>query len=330
MLQRSFRLSRHIAVSAVAKKRKPARQASAPASAGALSSVQSEVVGRIVSIARTERLDAGTKLIGSALAERIGVSRSPVNAALNYLVRRGLASHDANVGFTLSATQAELAALARELSELSGDPLYLQIAHDRREHTLPDSISETELMRRYGATRHEIRRVLARASGEGWIGRRLGHGWTFQPMIDSASAYEESYVFRATIEPMGLLSPWFRPNPEVLADLRKEQEYIVNGGYAEMTPIELFEANRRFHETLAAWSGNRFILQSLERVDSLRRLIEYGMTSDRPARGKHAAQHLKILEAIEAGDAIGAATRMREHLEDARRDKVREVAATLG
>lgn len=86
-------------------------------------------------------------------------------------------------------------------------------------------------------------------------------------MMETPEAYEESYLFRQALEPTGILGPSFIPVPAEFAQLRREQEHIVNGGFRTMTPIELFEANSRFHETIAAWSGNRFIMQSIRRVN---------------------------------------------------------------
>ena len=60
-----------------------------------------------------------------------------------------------------------------------------------------------------------------------------------------------------------------------------------------------FEANCRFHETLASWSGNRFARQALQRINSLRRLFEYRMIRKHAPR---VGEHLLILEAIERQD----------------------------
>ena len=143
-------------------------------------------------------------------------------------------------------------------------------------------------------------------------------------MIDSPAAYEESYLFRNAIEPAGIMSPSFRPDPGAFSALKKEQERIVEGGYLTMTPIELFEANSRFHETIALWSGNRFILHGVRRLDQLRRLVEYKQAIERPPRQIQAREHLAILDAIERLDYLRAATLMRDHLEGARRGKVGE------
>ncbi|WP_431289086.1 GntR family transcriptional regulator [Roseateles chitinivorans] len=177
-------------------------------------------------------------------------------------------------------------------------------------------------MRLYDTPRSPLRKALSRIQQEGWVEKSVGHGWTFQPMIDSPQAYEESYLFRTAIEPTGLLSSGFTVDRAELAQLFRQQRFIADGGFETMTPIELFESNSEFHETLAKWSGNRFIVQSVRRMDQLRRLIEYGQARSRSPRREQAKEHLKILDAIAAGDQVLAASLMRAHLEGARRGKV--------
>lgn len=89
-----------------------------------------------------------------------------------------------------------------------------------------------------------------------------------------------------------------------------------------MTAIELFESNSLFHETLAKWSGNRFIVQSVRRLDQLRRLVEYRQARSRKPRREQAIEHLAILSAISEGDMLSAASLMRAHLDGARKGKV--------
>lgn len=287
-----------------------------------LTPLQTRVAREIVAIARRENLKAGSHLAESLLAEQIGTSRSPVNVALRHLAEIGMVSHDLNRGFFLNQDASTFDAVARRFSAEPDDPLYLRIADDRLAHRLPDLATEAELMRIYGIARSPLRKVLLRIQQEGWIEKAVGHGWAFQPLIDSPQAYEESYVFRAAIEPTALMSPGFRADPAELVALRRQQQHIAATGWKSMTPIELFESNSQFHETLAKWSGNRFILQAVRRTDQLRRLVEYGQARSRPPRQTQAQEHLQILEAIAANDPLQAASLMRAHLEGARRGKV--------
>lgn len=273
----------------------------------------------IIAIARRENRPAGTHLSEPELAEQLGISRTPVRAALVHLQRLGAVSHELGRGFFLKRGADALSGLAEKFANSSGDPLYLRIANDRQDGKLAGAYSEAELMRRYRVTRGALLRTLARIQNEGWIERRMGHGWGFTELIDSPAAYEESYRFRAAIEPFGVLLPSFEADPAQLQALIKEQRLLAGGERA--TPIELFEANCRFHETLAAWSGNRFVLQSLQRINSLRRLVEYQMIRKLSPR---VGEHIQILDAIARQDLPGAASMLRTHLDAARLWKRRE------
>lgn len=288
-----------------------------------LTPLQSRVAREIVAHARREHLKAGEHLAESLLAEQLGTSRSPVNVALRHLADLGVLTHDLNRGFFLNKDASEFTDVARQFSAQPDDPLYLALAADRLSQNLPDEVNEIDLMRAYDVSRSTLRKVLSRIQQEGWVEKAVGHGWIFLPMIDSPEAYEESYVYRTAIEPTGLLGGSFRADAQELAALRRQQQFIVDGGFRSMTAIELFEANSHFHETLAKWSGNRFILQGVRRTDQLRRLVEYRQASrERSPRRTHAQEHIAILEAIAAHDPLAAAALMRTHLEEARKGKV--------
>lgn len=286
-----------------------------------LTPLQKRVTREIVSLVRREYRPAGDHLREVELSERIGTSRSPVQVALRFLAQEGLVQQDINRGYFMIKDADQWDGVARKLASTPDDPLYLRIADDRRAGHLPDEVNEAEMMRRYTVARSSLRKVLARMSEEGWLEQNVGHGWSFLPMIDSPEAYDESYLFRQAIEPVGLLSPSFRVDSVALKELKREQQRIVDGGFNSMTPIELFEANSRFHETLAQWSGNRFIAQSVRRINLQRRLVEYHQASKRPQRQAQSQEHLQILDAIACHDFIAAASLLRNHLDGARRGK---------
>ena len=295
-----------------------------------LTTLQTRVLREIVVHTRRENLAAGTHLAEAHLAQVIGVSRFPISAALAHLTELGVVRHDRNRGYFLAVAACELSDVAQQWSDAAEDPLYLQIATKRQNGTLPDEVNEADLMREFDVSRAMLRKVLSRILQEGWIERRTGHGWEFLPTIDSAEAYEDSYLLRLAVEPAGLMNPKFRADPSEREACRKQQQFITQDGYRTMTAMELFEANARFHETIAEWSGNRFIVQAVRRIDQLRRLVEYMQAEKRLPRKAQAEEHLDILEAIARGDNLMAASKMREHLDGARRGKITSVAFTDG
>ncbi|WP_246641863.1 GntR family transcriptional regulator [Paraburkholderia edwinii] len=286
-----------------------------------LTSLQVRIARDIVALVRRDVRPVGYHLAETQLAREIGTSRSPVKAALEYLAELGVVTHDANRGFFLAGDSSSLTDVAEQFASSPDEPLYLSIASDRLAGKLPDEVGEAELMRRYNVARTTLRKVLSRIAREGWIEQGVGHGWRFLGMIDSPDAYDESFVFRQSIEVTGLLSPAFRYDPKHLEEIRAEQQRIVDGGWSTMTAAELFDANSHFHEAVARWSGNRFIYDSVRRINQLRRLVEYSQTTNRKPRKGQAEEHLAMLDAIARADLFGAAALMRSHLDGARRLK---------
>lgn len=285
--------------------------------------LQLKVAREIVSLARRENWQAGYHLAKLALAQAIGTSHNPVEAALAHLSRMGMVRHERDRGYFLALGAGRLGAGARKLAPSGDDPLYRKIADARLAHELPDTITEAGLIRRFRSTRNSVRRCLARIQQEGWAERRAGHGWAFLPLIDSMAAYEENYEIRRVIEPACLLGDRFSADPAELSALKRQQAFMAGGGYGEMTPVEWADINAHFHETLARWSGNRFMLQTMRRINQLRKLVEYRAVSGKPSiRARQAAEHLRILEAIERGDRRKAARLLCDHLDGARRQKV--------
>jgi DNA-binding GntR family transcriptional regulator len=286
-----------------------------------LTSSQQKALREIINHVRRERLAHGAHLPEWTLAKLIGTSRSPVRVALDRLVGAGLMRYDKNRGYSVNATLDHLPQDLLDEVYATDDPLYLRLAQARFDGATPESVTEADLTRLLEASRTDVRKVLARAQIEGWAEKEAGYGWRFLPMIDSLDAYDDMYMLRVAIEPAGILSPKFRPDRNELLSLRREQQEILDGGYEAITAIDRFESNTRFHETIAAWSNNRFSLQTLRRLDQMRRLAEYRQAQMPLPRQALAQEHLDILDAIEAGDVLTAAGLMRQHIDAARRKK---------
>lgn len=275
---------------------------------------------RILTHTRTEGLQPGHHLTEAALQRLFGTSRAPIRAALAQLAGQGFVLYHPNRGYFLAAPGG-----AGEAAEPSGDhdePSYLAIAADRLGGRLPESVSESELTRRYGVPRDRLRRILERASKEGWIERRAGRGWTFLPMIDSPRAYAESYELRQVLEPAGLLAPTFVADRAVLARLTAQQHFVHDEGHRTLGDAELFETNSGFHEALAMMSGNRFLAQTIVRQNQLRRLVEYRQNPDRTRVRRQSAEHLDILAHLAGDDRRSAAEAMLRHLRGACDEKL--------
>lgn len=287
-----------------------------------MSQLHHQLARQIVDHLRSLDLPAGGHVTEQSLARLLGASRSPIRGALAFLADRGVVDHRPNRGYFLTGPASGIVAWDLDLPEAPDERIYLAIARDRLSGRLSEVLVESEAIRRYAVSRDRLRRILTRIANEGWIERRPGKGWSFLPMIDSAEAYRDSYEFRRTLEPTAIRLPAFRPDPAVLARLLDQQRQLVEAGWATESQVALFEANRVFHERIAAMAGNRFVVQAIQRQSQLRRLVEYRETLDRARVRQLCAQHVGILEALAADDRDGAARLMDAHLAGAQADKV--------
>jgi len=285
---------------------------------------------------RQEQIPEGTSLPERSLATRFRVSRSPVREALPILAERGLIAARPEGGYAVSASNGSATGFALPPAD-EDEPIYLKIAADRLSGALPERTTENELMRRYELTRGQLSEVLRRISQEGWIERLPGNGWQFLPILTSGAAYDQGYRMRILVEPSGILEPTYEIDRDSLLKCRAEQQALADGAAQWASPAQLFDANTRLHECIALASGNVFILESLRRINRLRRLMEYGKAVNRTAAAQRCKEHLTLIDLLLAGQREAAADFMRLHLRDAAREKsaqtsgvsARAAAATL-
>ncbi|ANY16134.1 GntR family transcriptional regulator [Bordetella pseudohinzii] len=252
----------------------------------------------------------GDHLSEEALAKAYAVSRTPVRGALALLAAQGLITHRPNSGYTVAALTAQ-APLPRLQGPTQAE-LYRRLIDDRARRALPETFTDSELQQRYGAPRAVLAKTLLQLSADGLIEKRKGHGWQFAPSLDSAEALAESYRFRMAIECAGLLEPAFRLDRPALARMRAAHEALLRR--EDVSAAEFFALNTAFHELLARCSGNRHILQAVQQQNQLRRLEEHAAFYRAARYADSSAEHLRIIEALEAGDNEWAAQLMRQHL----------------
>lgn len=271
----------------------------------------------VVDLVRSRGLKAGHHLTEQWLAEELSVSRTPIRAALRLLADAGLVESRARYGFFL-AKDADRLDRTQSLTvpATPEQQLYAAVVRDRVSGRLPDSMTQTEFVRRYAVNRIVLLRVLSRMADEGLIARNKGQGWTFQPGLDSARALRASYDFRITLEPAGLLLASFSADPTVLGRLRSDHETVLAAA-SPPRPGVLFELDAAFHETLASFSGNPYFVQAVQQQNRLRRLLEYQGYENRHRIRVWISEHLAVLEALANGDRQQAARRLTAHLENA-------------
>jgi DNA-binding GntR family transcriptional regulator len=262
---------------------------------------------------RSGRIAAGGHLSAQALADRFGVSRSPVAAALRELASGGFLRHHPQRGyFVVPSGEA-----SAQIAPVPDDPVeaaYLALAEDRLEGRVPEVVSANFLRDRYGLTLGQVQSLVTRVVKEGWLERRAGYGLRFTAMLDSTDALLQTYRFRMAMEPAALLEPGYELDREEARECRRIEEFMLAGGVEGMSIEELYDRGVHFHEMIVAGSRNPFFLDALKRINSVRRLLAYRSSASRGRYYEQAQDHLEILSLLEAGRNEEASWKLRSHL----------------
>ena len=281
------------------------------------SALRLDLAAQIAELIQAEGHAAHTPLREESLAALLGVSRTPIRGALKILQKSGHVYYKENAGVFVAPGAKDRERFKVPAQARPAEALYRKILADRGRRVLGDTVSEAELLARYKVPRSLLSRVLIRIHGEGFMERRRGHGWEFQPLLDSPRAIAESFRFRAIVESAALLEPGFKVDVAEAKRVRERHRRFIAAKSDARTAAEFFDMNARFHELIAAASGNRFMLQAIEQIDRLRKFQEFAsFTADSRALMQSCREHLAILDAIEAGDREWASALMRRHLSE--------------
>src|SRR6185436_5990062 len=139
----------------------------------------------ILEMIRRDGLAVGHRLTEQQLCDELGVSRSPVRKALQYLASAGVVRSEPNKGYQVAKPASVVATLTLPGRSDSDEAVYMGIADDRLDGILDTDIRESELMQRYDVTRLQLQRVLNRMAREGIVERKPGRGWVFQPLMNT-------------------------------------------------------------------------------------------------------------------------------------------------
>lgn len=294
-------------------------------------STELPIAAQIVALMHQQQLPANAHLKAQWLADQLRVSRSPVNEALGQLEAQGLVRREPNRGYFLRKPVADVDKTLRKLGLAeTADPVshaYFRVADDRLRGLLPDEFSVNELKLHYELTSAQAQALLARMGEEGWVQKKPGYGWAFSPMLTTPDSLLQSYRLRLAVEPAALLEPGFRLAPQVLARCRAAEQHLLEGGIETDTADQLHDRGVRFHESLVEASGNPFFIDTIRRVNRVRRLLSYRSMQDRKRYKQHCQQHLHLLDLLAHERNEEASEAMHAHLQSTLKNltKIREL-----
>jgi DNA-binding GntR family transcriptional regulator len=289
------------------------------------SRLQSDLAARILRMLRDQGAGQGHRLVENSLCDAFNVSRTPIRGALRLLEEQGALEYRTNRGYVLKrpiVTAPEVE--AGRLIDEEDQQLFVAVARARNEGRLPDRCSQQEIVRVLDAKATSVARVLRQLAELGLVERKPGNGWSFALPINSGRARLESYAFRAVLEPAGLIAPTFALDHDWMETSRARQLAFRKRKWRDALAMEFFEMNADFHEQLARCSGNRYMLDAVQRQNRLRSFLNIHWVNGPQRVTDSIDEHLAILDALAAGQNRQASALLRDHLASAR-----DVAATV-
>lgn len=296
-----------------------------------------EVVRRALeSNIRDGSLPGGTRLYVAALADRLGVSRSPVKRALDMLEADGLIRRDGAQGWLVGTEPANDSRPNLHLFQLdlpdSGSATLIKPGWERILQTVADEvtrcipfgiwkISEAELCTHFSVSRTVTREVLTRMHERGLIAKNRASHWIAGPL--SAQMLNEVHDLRRLMEPLALKRAAARLERAGLIEMRARIEAAIAQG-GTPTPDELDAIEDDLHIDCVAPQPNQRLADALPELRLS--MVVNRQFARHVARHQETAllsEHRLVLDHLIAGDADGAAAALAFHL-DADHERTRE------
>lgn len=166
-----------------------------------------------------------------------------------------------------------------------------------------------------GVSQTPLREALARLEADQFVTKAPHRGYTVAPLLDRA-AFEELYEMRLLVEPRAAGLAAKRCSDGELAAIADAFERMrrSSAGSRYREYRQLLDSDAAFHERIALASGNRYLLQTIDRLRTHQLAARLYSGEGVPDRQHTLDEHAAILEAIQRRDGRGAETAMRSHL----------------
>jgi DNA-binding GntR family transcriptional regulator len=280
---------------------------------------QRQVAQAIIDHILRHRPAVGDRIAAQRLACELGVSRTPVRAALSHLVTMGILEQHHGQGFFLRRVVDNAAELGGGAVQPGAD-LHDRILTDILLGTLGKTVSQSALMRRYDVSRGTLTSTLRRMAREGFADPAPGHGWTFVQF--SGEVIRNGYRLRLMIEPAIILADGYRIDAAAMGQMLDDHDQMLRA-LAPGTPWRtLFSLDCRFHEIVAAGSGNDLAVEVIEKQNRIRRLCEYLGYARLDRVRTSLEEHKSILTSLLEGEREWAAAQLRQHLQKSLRQSL--------
>lgn len=173
-----------------------------------------------------------------------------------------------------------------------------------------------------GVSRTPIRESIGKLTTEGLVEYRPYQGNFIRAF--SARQVNDLYEVRKALESLAVRLAVPKLTDAQVAELRAILD-DVHAAYERGDMIAYGAADRRFHNTVAAFSGNETLIDSLDRLGLQIQLVRTAANHDPGVVERAARARPEIVAALEARDARRAARLMAAHIEDVRRAVVAQI-----
>ncbi len=180
-----------------------------------------------------------------------------------------------------------------------------------------DRVNEVALARRLEVSRTPLREALNRLTSEGFLSFVPGKGF-FRRRLDVKEIFD-LYEMRQKLE-IGLAElAVLRATEPQLEAIRAFLEESARQDL-EREVSDLVALDERFHEQIAALSGNQEMLHALRTTNARIRFVRW-IDMEKGRRAHTQSEHLELLEALSSRDAAKAREILQGHI-DARLEQI--------
>lgn len=166
-------------------------------------------------------------------------------------------------------------------------------------------LNETEIAEDYHVSQTPVREALNKLRASGLVEYQGFYGH-FVTKLTPADV-DKIFDIRQVLECLAVSEAAPHFSPEELADLRA-QATLTAGSVPDSN-----EANRRFHEAFLAKSENPWLRRMMAELNDLLLLVRAPLTKISSGQ-QSSTEHLRVVEALEAGDFARAELEMAEHI----------------
>jgi DNA-binding GntR family transcriptional regulator len=175
-----------------------------------------------------------------------------------------------------------------------------------------ERLTETRLADDFGVSRNPVREALRVVEAEGFVQILPRRGAVVATLDETA--VRDLFAVRQQLETLAAGLAAERATPEGIATLHGLVEDANAAAKAEDFD-RVAELNSAFHRTVIEVSGNRWLLSiSAAMYHHVHWVFRVGAAQRAPHSSE---EHVRLVEAIEAGDAAAASTAARLHVEAA-------------